>query len=150
VLDPAALAGAWALVGSAVDGPDGGGQLFGGGADGLLIYTPDGWMSATLSARGRPRLGQGLERAHRAGVDARAAAFDGAMHYAGRWWTEGDEVVHEVRHALLPDLVGQTLRRRAQLEPGPRLRLSYSLPARGGARAFTLDWAPLPAAPGRP
>ena len=152
MLDPAALVGAWALIDAAVEGPAGAAPLFGAGADGMLIYTPDGWMSATLCARGRPALGHSLERAARADEAARAAAFDGALHYAGRWWLDGDEVVHEVRHALLPDLVGQTLRRHAALRPGPPLglRLSYTLPARGGPRRFTLDWAPLPASPGRP
>jgi hypothetical protein len=81
-----------------------------------------------------------LERAHHASAEAKAAAFDGYMSYAGRWYVEGDEVVHTVELALTPDAVGRAQRRTARLEAGG-LCLTYDVTGRSGVvRNYRLDW----------
>ena len=114
---------------------------FGEDASGLLVYAPDGYMSAVLSRAGRPSLAASrLETARRAPAEQRAAAFDGYLSYGGRWRIEGREVVHEVTHALTPNLVGAANRRRVALSEG-RVVLSYDLPARSGVtRHYSLTW----------
>jgi len=55
--DPDRLVGAWSLVRWYVTYPDGSvTEPLGPGAEGLLVYTADGWMSAAMMARDRPRL----------------------------------------------------------------------------------------------
>jgi hypothetical protein len=98
-------------------------------------------MSATLSRGGDPpRWDTTLETTARASLEAKAAAFDRSMTYAGRWRVEGDEVVHEVEHALAPGVVGRENRRRFRLA-GDRLVLSYAImPPSGVTRTFELTW----------
>ena len=93
-----------------------------------------------LTRSGRAPLGQGLETAARATPEAKAAAFDGYLSYAGRWHLDGDDVVHTVEQALVPEVVGREQRRRLLLD-GERLILSYVLSARSGIdRTFVLTW----------
>lgn len=114
---------------------------------GLLLYTAEGWMSATLSRARRDPLGVGrLERYTEAHESARADAFDTYLAYSGRWRLEAPsegvvEVVHEVELALLPDLVGVENRRRVRFPEEGLLELSYALVATSGLRrTYTLTW----------
>jgi len=138
---PEDLVGAWRLVRFTVDAPHRAPRHpFGPDARGLLVYTADGHVSAVLSRAARPPLGGDLERAHRAGGDAKIAAFDGYLSYAGRWRLDGDRVVHSVELALVPDVVGAEQVRRARLD-GDRLRLEYQRTGRDGRpRTFRLEW----------
>lgn len=96
---------------------------FGTDATGLLTYTADGHMSATLMRRGRALLGtRTLAGAPEA---ARAEAAAGYVAYGGRFRVEGDEVVHTVEVSLLPDWIGQEQRRRLVLAEG---RLTLTTP----------------------
>ncbi len=137
------LLGAWHLVDCELIFSDGrpAVQPYGPDGRGLIIYSPEGWMSATLSRADRAPLSVGsLEWAHRAHAAARAAAFDGYLAYAGRWRVEGDEVVHSVELSLVPDAVGAEQRRRVTFD-GEELELSYSLTARSGVvRRYRLRW----------
>ncbi|MCB9540330.1 MAG: lipocalin-like domain-containing protein [Myxococcales bacterium] len=115
-------------------------EPFGPDAQGLVVYAADGWMSAVLSAGARAPLGAaGLETAAGADPAAKAAAFDSYLSYAGRWRLEGDEVAHTVELALVPEVVGQTLRRRVRRTP-TGIELSYAAPTRGGAATWRLSW----------
>lgn len=140
---PEDLVGAWILASFETTFSDGRPPVapFGPDATGLLLYTADGHMSATLSRADRaPLAGTTLETTRRADDAAKAAAFDSTLTYAGRWHLSGDDVVHEVCHALSPGIVGQRNRRRATLRDG-RLALSYTRGAPSGVtRTFTLVW----------
>lgn len=72
-------------------------------------------------------------------AEAKAAAYDSYLSYAGRWRVDGDEVVHDVELALVPEVVGQEQRRRARME-GEELVLTYGVPARHGVARFELRW----------
>jgi hypothetical protein len=108
-----------------------------GAAEGLLLYSADGWMSACIMAPGRPRLSSANPR--EAPDAERAAAFDGYFSYAGRWRILDGRVQHEVALALNPGMVGTLQLRDAELsERG--LTLSAAEPVRGGTRLHQLNW----------
>jgi hypothetical protein len=118
---------------------------FGEGPQGLLVYAPDGWMSAVLARAERAPLGADrLETSGWAAPQDKAAAFDSYLSYAGRWSLRtgpaGLEVVHRVTHALVPELVGVDNVRRVRFA-GDALVLDYTWAARSGvARTNTLTW----------
>ena len=112
-------------------------EPFGTGAEGLLLYSADGWMSACIMAPRRPRLSTANPR--EAPNAERAAAFDGYFSYAGRWRIVDGRVQHEVTLALNPGMVGTLQLRDAELsEHG--LTLSAAEPVRGGKRLHRLEW----------
>ena len=110
---------------------------FGAGAVGLLLYTADGWMSATIMADGRRPFSRANPRS--ASAVERAAAFDGYFSYAGRWSVEGSRVRHEVTVALNPAMVGTLQVREARLV-GRRLTLSAEEATEDGLRRHRLVW----------
>lgn len=141
-LSPASLSGAWALVDCRIRYADGRPDRlpFGPDAQGRLLYTESGHMSAVLSRASRAPLGQALETSARAAPEAKAAAFDGYLSYSGRWRLDGEEVVHTVEQALVPEVVGREQRRHVRLD-GAQLVLSYVVSARSGVdRTFVLTW----------
>ena len=134
-----ALPGAWRLERRTLEYPDGRVvRPFTPGAQGLLLYTPDGHMSAVLQAPGRARLSS--EDLTRVADADKAAAFAGCVQYAGRWHVEGDSVVHTVEFSVNPNLAGTRQVRGAALERG-RLELVAREPLeRGGERVHRLVW----------
>jgi hypothetical protein len=118
---PPDLIGTWRLVSYTmlVDGQRL--DVLGPDPIGLLVYSADGFMSAVLTARGRPSAGA------RSLMDAESDAVLGSARqsiaYAGRFEVIGDEARHHVEASLLPDREGMTLLRRIRLE-GSRLILS--------------------------
>lgn len=112
-------------------------EPFGAGATGLLLYTADGRMSATIMAAGRAPFAAANPRA--ATRAERADAFDGYFSYAGRWRLVGGRVLHEVEVALNPGLVGSRQWREAKLV-GRRLVLSVEEGEGAAARRHELGW----------
>jgi len=146
-LDADRLVGAWQLQHWQVVYEDGTTtEPFGPAAEGLLLYTADGWMSACIMAAGRARLPPGNPR--EAPESERAAAFDGYFSYAGRWRILERRVQHEVIVALNPGLVGTLQLREAQLAEGG-LTLSAEESLRGGTRLHQLTWRRAAGYPGR-
>ena len=102
---------------------------YGGGVDGYLLYSPAGWVSATLMARGRPTLSEdrfalhGLRKQLLAGepsaldesqLDLLADFFvaaHGYVTYCGPFDVDAREVHHHVHASLLPQWIGTTLDR---------------------------------------
>jgi hypothetical protein len=115
------LVGVWQLERWELVQPDGTSQIpFGPSPQGRLVYTADGHMSVVISRPDRPRLAD--EPAARP-LDQRAAAFDGAHAYAGRYQYHGDEVVHQVSVSTMPNYEGTSQRRRVAFA-GDRLVLT--------------------------
>jgi len=112
-------------------------EPFGPGAEGLLLYSADGWMSACIMAAGRARLSRANPR--EAPELERAAAFDGYFSYAGRWRILDRRVQHEVTLALNPGMVGTLQLRDARLAD-QELTLSAEESVRGGTRLHRLVW----------
>lgn len=137
-IGPADLVGAWRLKRWETVYADGRRtEPFGAGAEGLIQYTADGWMSATIMAAGRPRLSRANPR--NASARERAAAFDGYFSYAGRWRLRGGVVRHDVTIALNPAMVGTVQLRDAKLS-GRTLTLSAAEEVPGGRRLHRLVW----------
>ena len=136
--DPRRLVGAWQLVRWYTTYEDGSvTEPLGPGAEGLLVYTADGWMSAAIMAAGRPRLSRGNPRA--APIAERAAAFDTYFSYCCRWQVIGRTVEHRVTLSHNPALVGTVQVRKIQMT-GRRLTLSAQEAADGGQRVHRLQW----------
>jgi hypothetical protein len=112
-------------------------EPFGPGAEGLLLYSADGWMSACIMAQGRAPLSTANPR--EAPELERAAAFDGYFSYAGRWRIRDGRVQHEVTLALNPGMVGTLQVRDARLAD-QELTLSAAESVRGGTRLHRLAW----------
>ncbi len=113
---------------------------FGADADGILIYSPDGWVSAVLSARDRKvETVRSLQTASRASVEEKVQAFDSYMSYAGRFRVEGTTVVHEIAVSLAPGLIGTEMRREARFD-GESLELSFEVEGRKETSSYQLHW----------
>lgn len=138
-LPPSALLGSWHLVRWEIAEGGRSTQPFGEGATGLILYTPDGHMSACIAARGRRAFSTGNPRT--ATLQDKAAALDGYFHYAGLWHLiPGPKVVHQVTHALNPGFVGTEQVREVELHDD-RLTLSAPEALRTGLiRHHRLIW----------
>jgi hypothetical protein len=132
----AAIIGTWEIVAMETRADDGTvNQFLGPEPRGLLVYTPDGWMTAHVTAPGRPRF---ASEDMRKGTPAELlAAFNGYIGYFGRYeWREEEGVVlHHIVGSLFPNWEGDVQRRIASFE-GDLLRLSTP-PMRIGDRMVT-------------
>jgi len=105
---------------------------------GLLIYSEDGWMSASIARRERPPLPEDIS--YRKLPDAlKAAAFSSYFHYAGRYRVVDGDVVHYVTQSLNPNFPGTEQLRHAELD-GHTLVLSGKDQVNGVARFHSLVW----------
>ena len=134
------LSGAWRLRSWLIHYDDGrdAGAPFGPRPDGLLLYHPDGWMSATVHRPGREPFPDGLSPRE---LDSErvAGAYWSYFHYAGTFHIEGDCVIHDVKHSLNPGMAGTRQVRRMTLEE-PRLVLEGIEELAQGARRHELLW----------
>lgn len=95
---------------------------FGEDPQGLLMYTADGWMSASISRGERKLLPDNVS--FRALPDEqKAAAFVSYFHYAGRYRVVDGDVIHYVTQSLNPNFPGTEQLRHAELD-GQTLVLS--------------------------
>ncbi len=112
---------------------------FGGNPTGILMYTDDGRMSATLMRPDRPNLASTTFAA--ATAAQRAAAAAGYLAYAGTYEIVGDEVHHHVEVSLFPDWVGGVQRRRFSWQDGDLVLSSVGTVTRDGKEAVNrLRW----------
>jgi hypothetical protein len=117
-------------------------QPFGEGATGLIVYSADGWMNASIARAGRIALSTASVR--QAPAAEQCAAFESYFNYAGPFALEAIEGVphvrHEVRWALNPGFVGTTQLRRIAFDGADRLSLSADEPVGNTVRRHRLDW----------
>ncbi|MDA2979262.1 MAG: lipocalin-like domain-containing protein [Actinomycetota bacterium] len=137
-----ALVGTWRLVEWTVSIGGRTVRPFGGSAVGLLTYTDEGRMMASLMRQDREM----LDTSSFAGAQAlnRAGAAAGYISYAGSYEIVGDEVHHDVELSLFPDWVGATQSRRIEWveesDGQVALQLSYVQPGAGKEATNTLRW----------
>lgn len=106
--------------------------------EGLLIYSNDGWMSASIGRPGRAPLPDDVS--YRKLPDAlKADAFSSYFHYAGRYRVVAGDVVHYVTQSLNPNFPGSEQLRHAELD-GHTLVLSGKDAVGGAARFHSLVW----------
>ena len=137
---PEDFIGAWGLVDWRIEYSDGGvTRPFGEAAEGYIVYSANGIMTASIAKGDRARFGQA--NARNATLDQKGQAFDSYFHYAGPWQVDGDEVVHSVTMSLNPDMTGTDQRRLAVFDSAGGLTLSANEPLKDGAsRHHILQW----------
>ena len=121
------IIGAWTLESyqsSALDGSDVRYPL-GADARGIIMYTPDGYMSAQIMRAGRPEFQVGdLTTADK---DELATAASGYLAYSGPYSVADGILAHHVDISLFPNWIGGTQYRAAQIGDS-RLELSPTEP----------------------
>lgn len=128
------LIGAWRLESWSLVYEDGRPPEFplGQDAQGLIMYTEDGHVAATLMKADRPATAPSSEA-------AKAAAYAETFAYAGRYEVRDGTVFHSIEIATNPALTGIRSTRHIQLE-GDRLTLSGPDFAPGAARTQRIVW----------
>lgn len=131
------LVGTWRLVDWARIDADGTRTPPLPGAKGLICYTADGFMFATL---------MGADRKAFAGFDPMGGtaeetrhAMSTALSYCGRWRMEGDRLFHNVELSMFPNWVGTEMTRTTRFE-GDRAYVT-TLPITDGGRTFVFELA---------
>ncbi|MBY8880308.1 lipocalin-like domain-containing protein [Actinacidiphila acidipaludis] len=136
------LLGAWRLVSYvAVDESGDRAYPLGEDAEGLIVYTPQGWMSAQLMRRDRSRFAE--PRLEAGSPDELVEASRGFVSYAGTFRVLDERTLsHDVSISLYPNWLGGSQIRIAKLDEG-RLELSLPEPTElwGSKRNATLTWA---------
>lgn len=117
-------------------------QPFGEDPLGLLVYSEDGWMSASISRRKRPHLPEN-ESPRKVPESLKAEAYASYFHYAGRFRIKEGVVTHYVTQSLNPNFPGTEQVRHAELD-GQTLVLSGKDQVRGVTRYHTLVWHKAP------
>ncbi|QIB66044.1 lipocalin-like domain-containing protein [Kineobactrum salinum] len=139
------LVGTWQLESWSIgyEGRDAISNPFGEDPRGLLVYSDDGWMSASICRRERALLP--ADESPRKLADAVvAAAYNSYFHYAGRYRVVEGHVVHYVTQSLNPNFPGTEQLRHAELD-GQTLVLSGKDEVGGVTRYHTLVWHRAPA-----
>ena len=77
---------------------------FGEDAEGMIMYSPNGYMSAVLHRASRGPVS--TQYVLQAPAEEKADLFASFMYYGGPYRIEGNDVIHSVEHALNPDLAG--------------------------------------------
>jgi hypothetical protein len=140
----AGLLGAWWLVRWAIEFSDGRPPSlpFGDGAQGLLVYSADGWMNASIARAARAPLSAPSVR--QAPPAEQCAAFESYFNYAGpfslRSIDGAPHVVHAVRLSLNPNAVGSEQVRRIGFDADGGLTLSADERTGGVVRRHRLEW----------
>ena len=128
------LIGAWRLVSWSLVYADGRApeHPLGEDAQGILMYTADGHVSATLMKKARPA------QAPESEAEA-ARAYGESFAYAGRYEVRDDAAYHSIQIATNPVLIGITSTRHIALE-GDRLILSGPDFAASSPRTQRIEW----------
>ncbi len=119
---------------------------FGEDPKGLLIYSEDDWMSASIGRSDRHTLPEDVSF-RKIPEEKLARAYLSYFHYAGRYRIVDGDVIHYVTQSLNPNFVGTEQLRHAELD-GQTLVLSGRDTANGVSRLHSLVWHKLPAAGG--
>jgi hypothetical protein len=112
---------------------------------GLLLYSSDGWMSASISRPGRAPFPEEVSY-RKLPAELKAAAFSSYFHYAGRYRVEDGDVIHSVSQSLNPNFPGTQQLRHAELD-GQTLVLSGKDEVGGVTRFHSLVWHRVAAEP---
>ena len=111
---------------------------YGEDPQGLLMYSEDGWMSASI-ARGERALFPEDVRYRKLPDELKSAAFSSYVHYAGRYRVVAGDVVHYVSQSLNPSFPGSEQLRHAELD-GQTLVLSGKDQVGEVVRFHSLVW----------
>ncbi len=111
---------------------------FGEDPTGLLMYTADDWMSASIGRSDRQTLPEDISF-RKIPEEKLARAYLSYFHYAGRYRVVEGDIIHYVTQSLNPNFVGTEQLRHAELD-GHTLVLSGRDTADGVVRLHSLVW----------
>jgi hypothetical protein len=111
---------------------------YGEDPQGLLLYTNDGWMSASIARHERAPLPEDVSF-RKIPDELRADAFASYFHYAGRYRVVDGDVIHYVSQSLNPNFPGTEQVRHAELD-GQTLVLSGKDQVGEVVRFHSLVW----------
>ena len=111
---------------------------YGEDPQGLLLYTNDGWMSASIARHERAPLPEDVSF-RKIPDELRADAFASYFHYAGRYRVVDGDVIHYVSQSLNPNFPGTEQVRHAELD-GQTLVLSGKDQGGEVVRFHSLVW----------
>ena len=135
------LIGAWRLAEFTVTAEDGTVTYpMGEDVEGLIIYTPDGYMSAQLMEPGRPAYASG-EFTHGT-TEEEAAAAAGYLAYSGPFYVDEETATlkHHMSVSLFPNWLNQTQERFVELEGDTLTITAAPILVEGSARTPRLIW----------
>lgn len=134
IIEAKDLLGAWELASWSLVYADGRPPEYPMGEDarGIIMYTPDGHVSATLMQKARPA-------AAPASPSAAAEAYAQSFAYAGRYTVRDNTAYHAIEIATNPALIGITSTRHIELA-GDMLTLSGPDFAAGSPRSQRIVW----------
>ena len=129
------LIGAWKLVSYVEEPVDGSAPFYPMGEEpqGIIMYTPDGYMSAQLMHPGRPKFASG-DWFRGSDEEIKEEAL-GYIAYSGPFHTDEKKqtLTHSMFVSLFPNWLGQTQPRVVKIE-GDILRLSTATPIISGGK----------------
>jgi hypothetical protein len=129
------LIGAWKLVSYVAHPVDGSAPFFplGDSPSGIILYTPDGFMSAQLMSNGRAPFASGDW--FEATLEEYRAEASTYIAYSGRFHLDEEKkaLTHSMFVSLFPNWIGQTQSRLVRIE-GDALYLSTETPTRSAGR----------------
>ena len=128
------LLGAWRLVSWSLVYADGRPSEFplGDDASGIIMYTPDGHVSATLMQKQRPSVAPASDA-------DKAAAYAQSFAYAGRYTVRDGTAYHAIEVSTNPALTRITSTRHIELTDD-RLILSGPDFSAGSPRTQRIEW----------
>ncbi|MBT3334611.1 MAG: hypothetical protein HOK21_09025 [Rhodospirillaceae bacterium] len=116
-------------------------ERYGDKSEGVVVLSPDGWMCAALGRGDREGLPGNPEWHADAPDDARLAAFDSFVSYAGRWRIEDGRLITNVEFALNPGWVGGEQIRDVEMLADGTLRLVVTRTWPNGEKVSVwVDW----------
>ena len=139
-LNVSELLGSWELIEWRIEYSEGrpASWPFGRDAVGLLMYAPDGWMSATMSKPVRAALLDGA--AMKPDDASRARSFAEYLAYCGTWKLTGSTIEHDVRMSLNPVLIGLPHARAAAIHDGVLTLIANEPGPAGATRVHHITW----------
>jgi Lipocalin-like domain len=133
------LAGRWRLVSYSARADDGSvAYPLGADAQGSLVYTHGGWMSAQVSAGSRSAFS--TEDLLGGSDGERAEAFSTYVAYCGSYEVSDDVVIHRVAMSLFPNWVGTEQSRYFHLEGAELVLRTPPLDAGGRSLVYEFLW----------
>lgn len=112
---------------------------FGENPEGLLMYSGDDWMSASIGRSDRQTL-PGDISFRKIPEEKLARAYLSYFHYAGRYRIVQGDVIHYVTQSLNPNFVGTEQLRHAELDGQTLVLSGRDTAADGVVRLHSLVW----------
>ena len=125
------LVGAWELIEYKATLPSDPNNIYhpmGKDAQGIIMYTPDGYMSAQLQTPGVPKFEPPGEDTDWAKVGRNYVAYTGRFFLDEEGDDKGPLLVHEMRNSSLPRLFGDRQRRLCKIKDEEGGRFLYLKP----------------------